>query len=345
MRIALVGHNPNKIGGIMTFSRTLKKEVFTDIEFIYEYGEQDIFETDVGIAAVKYNFTDILLNKILNNYTKNKIYNILVSQHYDIYMLNSPKYLEASPDLTKTILIQHTTVKNRWHSDYYFNKNQKLLKLARKVAKIIALSEKEASAISTLLDVEQQRIEVINFSAGIPFLDHEKLPGKNLVMLVRYQNEIKRIDLVINAMELLPDFTLNIYGDGKDKNYLIDLARNFQNVHIHTSTTEKAKVLDENHIYVLSSEFEGYPISVIEAISRRLPVVARNTFCSASDLVKDNGILLDREWSQIEFKNAVVECYENYSKYSNNASKYFYKYDLYCIKLQWIQLVQSVYQN
>lgn len=120
-------------------------------------------------------------------------------------------------------------------------------------------------------------------------------------MLTRFQNEIKRIDLVINAMKNLPDFNLNIYGSGKDEKELRLLAEKYSNVKIHNATTEKLKIFDENHIYILSSDFEGYPVSLIEAASRKLPLIIRNTFPSATEIVNHNGILLKKIGTRVNF--------------------------------------------
>lgn len=343
MRIALVGYNPGKIGGIEAFSRNIKKDIFPEADFVYEYNEIAQFKIDDCIAAVEFNKVNRILNRLTKGmFTKKRIRKILENNNYDLIILNSPRYLDITPDLNKTILVQHTTVDNWWRSKFNFNKDQKLVSLAKKVAKIVALSEMEGKAIIDFFSIDSDRVKVINFPAGIPFLEGNKKAGKNLVMLARFQNEIKRIDLVIKAMDQLPEYTLNVYGDGKDREYLINLAKNRSNVNIYASTTEKVKVLDENNIYILSSEFEGYPISVIEAISRKLPVIARNTFHSAPELINDNGILLSSKWNQDEFCEAVHYCYENYMTFSLSAEKYFPKYDLKNIKIGWDSLIQEL---
>ena len=44
----------------------------------------------------------------------------------------------------------------------------------------------------------------------------------------------------------------------------------------------------------MTSDYEGYPITLIEAARRGLPIILRNTFDSAQDIVIDNGILLGK---------------------------------------------------
>ena len=49
----------------------------------------------------------------------------------------------------------------------------------------------------------------------------------------------------------------------------------------------------------MTSDFEGYPITLIEAMRRGFPIVLRNTFDSAQDIVINNGVLLEKEWDKL----------------------------------------------
>lgn len=343
MKIVLVGYNPRNIGGIESFSRNLKENIFPELHFLYEYDQSGPFEVNDFIGVCKYNIFNRFLNKISNGlHTKNKISSYLKSENFDYILLNTPKYLDIIDDLNKVILIQHTTVDNWWLSKYKFNKNNKLLSLAKKVNKIISLSEKEKEQIINKFNIDEKKINVINLPSGLEFYNKTKKPGKNLLMLTRFQNEIKRIDLVINAMKNLPDFNLNIYGSGKDEKELRLLAEKHSNVKIYKATTEKLKILDENHIYILSSDFEGYPVSLIEAASRKLPLIIRNTFPSAPEIINKNGILLKKDWSEDEFCKAVQNIYHDYDKYSESSEEIYNKHSPLKIKQQWQSLIIGI---
>ena len=50
--------------------------------------------------------------------------------------------------------------------------------------------------------------------------------------------------------------------------------------------------LEKGHVYVMSSDYEGLPITILEAMSMGLPIAATNAG-GTSDVMDDNGILVD----------------------------------------------------
>lgn len=344
LKIAIVGYNPTKIGGIESFSRSLKTMLEgCDVNFVYEYNEIGTFAIERTDPVLPYNYLSRLCNKISLGFLTQFLIKIkLKKNNYDLFILNSPKYLDLVPDLSKTILVQHTSVDNWWYSKFKFNQKEKLLSLSKKVYKIISLSEKEKKALIEKFNYSENLLLTINMINELPLLRNKKNEVKRLIMLTRFQNEIKRVDLAISAMKLLPEYKLDIYGSGKDKKYLQGLARSYSNVSINPSTNDKLSVLDHSGIYILTSDIEGYPVSVIEAMSRGLPVILRNTFLSASNIVKGNGVLLEKEWDEIEFSNAVKYCSENYESLSNQSITLSEKHNIFSVKKEWEELVNKV---
>ena len=92
----------------------------------------------------------------------------------------------------------------------------------------------------------------------------------------------------------------------------------------------------------MTSDYEGYPITDIEAMRRGLPIVLRNTFDSAPDIVQDNGILLDKEWDEDKFVEAVKKVYDNYEYYSKNSLKMGKRHDFEVIKKEWDKLFNNL---
>lgn len=342
-RIAVVGYNPKKIGGIESFSRSISQVLPYTFHYIYEYNEEGPFYVSNTKAVLEHNLLNRIANKISSGfYSQNKIKKHLIKNKYDIIILNSPKYLDLVPDLGRVILVQHTTVENWWNSKFKFNRKKNLLELSKKVFKIISLSEYEKKELITRFNYPEQLIQTINMVNTLPVKNKPNPPSKKIIMLSRFQNEIKRIDLVINSMSLLPDFQLNIYGDGIDKDYLLQIAKPIPNVNVFESTNDKIKVLNENSIYVISSEFEGFPVSLIEAMSQGLTLIVRNSFLSAPCFIRNNGILLDKEWSGDAFKNAVLYCYENYQKMAEKSLDMALNYDGKKVGSSWYQLINEL---
>lgn len=114
----------------------------------------------------------------------------------------------------------------------------------------------------------------------------------------------KRQDLLCKAFaEVLkkhPLWKLNIYGSGKDMEELKSLIKNLgieDEVVLHGAVNNINEALLTNKVFVLSSDFEGIPNSLLEAMALGMPVIS--TDCSpggAAMLIQTNtnGILVDR---------------------------------------------------
>lgn len=117
------------------------------------------------------------------------------------------------------------------------------------------------------------------WNASGPTRAHRRLHLLNIGRLVA----VKRQDLLIRACAILRDrgikFFCKIVGDGPERNklknliseldleeYVILLGKIFEN--------EVSKLYDWADIFVLSSESEGTPMTIIEAMAKEKPVVA-----------------------------------------------------------------------
>ncbi len=342
MKIALIGYNPREIGGIQSFSRNFHKNIH-HVDFIFEYDQKSIFSVENCKPSCTHNFFNRCINKITGGkLIKKRMRDKILEGKYDIYILNTPRYLDIIPDLNKAILVQHTTIENWISSKYKFGNNEKLINLSRKTIKIVALSEGEAVEINRKLGVDNNRIKVINLPSTLPLFENDKIKGRDVVMFTRFENKIKRIDLAIEAMKLLPEFNLKVYGSGPDRNSIVALSRGLSNVKILPAVTKIQDILDKSSIYLLTSDIEGYPVTLIEAISRKLPLVVRDTFISAADIVQNNGVLVSKDSGASGIKDAILNCYENYNKYSCNCSYKYAKHNVNTVKSAWLSLINEV---
>ena len=114
----------------------------------------------------------------------------------------------------------------------------------------------------------------------------------------------KRQDVLINAFAIFhkthPEYKLYIYGTGPDKGVIEKLirAKDLDDaVILKGMTAHPLQDISQYKFYILTSDFEGIPNSLIEAMSVGLPCIA--TDCSpggAAFLIKDgfNGLLAKR---------------------------------------------------
>lgn len=124
---------------------------------------------------------------------------------------------------------------------------------------------------------------------------------KRIVSVGRLDLKQKRQDILIDAFNILssqyPEYVLEIYGSGEDEMCIKDLAKSNNRIRLMGKTNKVAEVIQNASVFVLSSDFEGIPNALLEAMSIGVPCVASD--CSpggAAMLIKNgvNGLLVQR---------------------------------------------------
>lgn len=114
-------------------------------------------------------------------------------------------------------------------------------------------------------------------------------PQKNLTML---------IDAFAMIAEQFPDEELEIYGNGPLRDELEEYGKATGlsgRIKIHGNTPEVGRRLSEAKLFVLSSDYEGMPNAMMEAMASGTPVVATDCPCGGPRMLlnhKDQGILV-----------------------------------------------------
>ena len=121
-----------------------------------------------------------------------------------------------------------------------------------------------------------------------------------IVTASRLDIKQKRQDLLIEAFRLFspnhPDYQLHIFGDGEDREVLEKLIRSDCRIILKGKTDDIAAAIQQATFFVLTSDYEGIPNALIEAMSLGLPCIS--TKCSpggAEYLIQDgvSGLLVD----------------------------------------------------
>lgn len=114
---------------------------------------------------------------------------------------------------------------------------------------------------------------------------------------------VKRINLMIDIFAELkkkcPEIELNIYGDGPDRVRLEHqvVQKGLQDsVHFHGHTTDISSSLYQNHVLLMTSEREGFPNVIIEAMNVGVPTVTFKYHDGIGEIVSDgiNGVLIEQ---------------------------------------------------
>lgn len=106
----------------------------------------------------------------------------------------------------------------------------------------------------------------------------------------------KRQDVLIKAFSEFhkqhPEYELHIYGNGDDEyklHQLITIAHLENNIKLMGVTLDSAKVYNNAKIFVLSSDFEGIPNALMEAMSHGLPCISTNCRPGGAELLIQDG--------------------------------------------------------
>ena len=119
------------------------------------------------------------------------------------------------------------------------------------------------------------------------------LEGKKVIAIGRL-NAQKNFSSLIRSYRMVaqkhPDWILEIYGDGEQKYDLLQLIDQFdfrKQVYLRGFTSEVQRELLNASCFVLSSDFEGLPLVMLEAMSCGLPVVSYACPCGPKDIISE----------------------------------------------------------
>lgn len=119
--------------------------------------------------------------------------------------------------------------------------------------------------------------------------------------LVDFKNQLLLIDAFVKVHEKHPDYTLEIYGgdshDGTKELLEKSIAKNQaeEYVHLMGASDELEKKLNDAALFAFSSDWEGLPNALMEAMALGLPVVATDCPCGGpATLIENekNGLLV-----------------------------------------------------
>lgn len=153
---------------------------------------------------------------------------------------------------------------------------------------------------------------------------------------LEYQHQ-KNLQELIRGFEMiqreLPNAKLELWGDGPDVDSLKRLVTGLQLndcVSFKGWQQDPWKLIDSATAFVLTSTYEGLPMSILEAMSHGVPVVAADVSTGPDDEITDVNGLLYESGRINELKNDCIEINENRADYDattiqNSISKFYTK--------------------
>ena len=112
------------------------------------------------------------------------------------------------------------------------------------------------------------------------------------------QKRFDRLILAFSALaERFPDWSVSIFGEGPERESLEQIIASCglnDRVFLKGYTSSPYAVLQNADLYVMSSDFEGFPLALGEAMACGLPVISTDCKTGPSELIQhgENGLLV-----------------------------------------------------
>lgn len=251
---------------------------------------------------------------------------------------------------TKTKLIS-------WeHFNFYQDNGSHLRIYARRLAAkfsncIITLTEHDKQNYLNNLKVKGKIDYIYNPIENISD-DVCDISSKKIISVGRLTYQ-KGFDMLCEvAKEVLRDnleWKWIILGDGEDKQKIQDKIKEYN---LEGKLILKGKVSNvedyykNSSLYVMTSRFEGLPMTLLEAKTYKLPIVSFNCLTGPSEIVKNNvnGYLIDPENVEVMSNrlNMLMNDENKLKEFSNNAQIDIEKFKLKPIIEKWIEVLENI---
>lgn len=220
--------------------------------------------------------------------------------------------------------------------------------------KIILLSEgyiEDYCRIGKLKDKSKfKAIPNIFLQSGNPEFGMEQ-KKKRVLILSRMDEIQKRISLALEIWKEiekdpdLNDWHLDIVGSGHNSDIVKRLIKkyNLRNVTLH-GWQPREKFLQESSILISTSEYEGLPLSILEAQAYGVVPIVFGSYASVFDVISnyENGVIVENFGDVTDFSKKLKDLMynEDYrTELSRNSSNSMNRFSPEQIAKQWIQLL------
>jgi len=135
----------------------------------------------------------------------------------------------------------------------------------------------------------------------------------------------KNLNFMINIMSKLPErYTLDIYGDGSKLSELVDLVERYDLIsrcRFMGKVPHGSIPYSEYKVFILTSQWEGLPLSLLEAMSYAVPIVASDVGGISQLFLSRQPGLLMKTWDENIWANSLIVLLENREAYEQAAEQ------------------------
>ena len=180
---------------------------------------------------------------------------------------------------------------------------------------------------------------------------------KRVLVLSRMDEIQKRVSLALHIWariekeENIHDWHLDVVGSGHDFNIMKRLAKKLklENTTFHGWKNNRS-FLEQSSVLMMTSEYEGLPLSILEAQSYGCVPVAFNSFGSLTDIIRDNetGVVVENFGDVNEYAKRLKElmiCEDKRNEIAHRAMFQSETFTSETIGKKWCLMLESIFNN
>lgn len=336
--------------------------------FLIKHGFRIIFMVEEKTSGNDYtHIAEQYFTKKNKNKRINQILELIANNNIKI-IISQAGFFEAFP---KSQLPLGVKVISVIHDSYYamyrtlpFSKlrlikwkwviKRKVKKIYRESDKVILFSEKIIPEFQFFYPkANTDKIGIIpNFNVFDSTNIKEK---KNIVLSVgRVVREPKRINLLLEIWSHIykdfPDWELKIVGDGEDRTFLEQMAKDLKlDNYSFEGTQNPTPYYEEASIFCMTSAFESFGMVLTEAMQHKVVPMAFNSYSTASEIINsgyDGYLIKPFDLDEYAMKlSLLMKDTSLREKMADNAYHSVKKFSIDSVGQKWLDLIETLYNE
>lgn len=286
--VVVISENKSKKEPFYKYSKSIK------INYLNEFKIRSTSQENKNFIYYFYKIVEKLTGKILIKNKIKKLTNELNKADVIVFgrvftAIHFMKYMKKN---NKTKII----VRDAINLEYYKNAIKKQMKkyFDENIDYLVVSSDESMEIYKKFFENENIKIIKIYNPLGIIPNKEYNYNNKKIISIGRLDTQ-KGFDYLIEAFYFVvkkhSDWKLEIYGDGVEKQNLINLIDKLKltkNVSLFSSCKNVVDIFNNSSIFVLPSRYEGYANILVEALSCGIPSISYNWLTGVEEIIKNN---------------------------------------------------------
>lgn len=278
----------------------------------------------------------------------------LLSKKYNVPLIvfehNSPLFIYNKRDLSSW-LTPKGLLRRLLHPYLLKKEISRKKMLLKQSSRYVLLSKAYIPEFCHLVGFKNDgKVTYVNNPVVLPSINTSRLNGKeNMLLFVGRLVVEKGVDKMLKvwsevSKKLSADWQFVIVGDGPERTKLEKLSAQLKLENIHFEGFQDPKAYYERaKIFLMMSKYEGWPLTLCEAMSQGVVPIVLNSFSAAEDIVKDgsNGLLVPDAHACCQKMLLLASNSQRLIDMSINAVDYTHKYNIKNIISQWEALLKD----